>query len=55
MEDQGVGGERTPPVPKVNDAFTPEGVPLDQETWAKRTKAFVNELLWAVEAKRRME
>lgn len=43
------------PVPKVEDAFTPEGTPLDPEGWTKRTKPFVNELLWAVEAKKRME
>lgn len=44
------------PVPKVQDAFQEDGTPTaDQEGWAKRTKAFLDELGWAIEAKRRME
>ena len=44
------------PVPKVQDAFNEDGTPMaDPEGWAKRTKAFLDELGWAIEAKRRME
>lgn len=42
------------PVPKVSDAFSADGQASDPEAWAKRTKAFVDELLWVVEAKKRM-
>jgi NAD(P)H-dependent FMN reductase len=42
------------PVPKVNEAFTETGEANDPATWAKRSKVFVDELLWAVEAKKRM-
>jgi len=42
------------PVPKVNEAFNAEGIPADPEAWAKRTKGFIDELLWAVEARKRM-
>lgn len=42
------------PVPKVQEAFNEAGEPVDAEAWAKRTKAFVDELLWAIEARRRM-
>jgi hypothetical protein len=41
-------------VPKVNEAFTETGEANDPATWAKRSKVFVDELLWAVEAKKRM-
>lgn len=43
------------PVPKVAEAFNEEGVPVDAESWGKRTKALLDELGWAVEARRRME
>lgn len=42
------------PVPKVQEAFGEDGTPADPEGWAKRTKAFLDELVWAIEAKRRM-
>lgn len=42
------------PVPKVQEAFSEDGTPADAEGWAKRTKAFIDELAWAVEAKKRM-
>jgi NAD(P)H-dependent FMN reductase len=42
------------PVPKVNEAFTETGAANDPGTWAVRTKGFVDELLWAVEARKRM-
>ena len=43
------------PVPKVIEAFNEQGVPSDKEATDKRTSRFVNELLWCVEAKKRME
>lgn len=43
------------PVPKVQEAFGEDGTPTDPEGWAKRTKAFIDELVWAMEAKRRMQ
>lgn len=43
------------PVPKVQEAFAEDGTPADPEGWAKRTKAFIDELVWAIEAKRRMQ
>lgn len=43
-------------VPKVQEQFNEDGTPNgDAEGWARRTKAFLDELGWAVEAKRRME
>ena len=41
-------------VPKVKDQFNEEGVPADPDAWAKRTKGFLDDLLWCVEAVRRM-
>jgi NAD(P)H-dependent FMN reductase len=43
------------PVPKVQDSFNEKGVPADKEGVEKRAKAFVEELLWCVEANRRMK
>ena len=43
------------PVPKIQDAFDENGVPADAEASDKRAAAFVNELLWCVEANKRME
>lgn len=43
------------PVPKISEAFDEEGNPVDPETWARRTKVFLDELGWAMEARRRME
>ncbi len=43
------------PVPKVSDAFDEAGAPADPEGWAKRAKALLDELGWAMEARRRME
>lgn len=43
------------PVPKVDTAFSEEGVPSDQEVSGKRTARFTGELLWLIEAKSRME
>jgi NAD(P)H-dependent FMN reductase len=43
------------PVPKVTETFNELGEPTDQVATDKRTSRFVTELLWCVEAKRRME
>jgi len=43
------------PVPKVNVTFNDEGIPIDKEATDKRATAFVNELLWCIEAKKLME
>ncbi len=43
-------------VPKVQEAFGPNGEVLaDTEGWERRTKVFLDDLGWAMEAKRRME
>ena len=42
------------PVPKVGDSFNDQGNPLDKEGTEKRAKSFIDELLWAIEAKKRM-
>jgi NAD(P)H-dependent FMN reductase len=43
------------PVPKVQDAFDENGIPSDKEATEKRAKVFVDELLWCIEAKSRMD
>lgn len=43
------------PVPKVEKAFNEHGTALDKEATDKRAKAFIGELLWFIEAKKRME
>lgn len=42
------------PVPKVQEAFDEHGVPADRVGMDKRAATFVNELLWCMEAKKRM-
>jgi NAD(P)H-dependent FMN reductase len=42
------------PVPEVNESFSAEGVPSDPVSVKKRANVFVKELLWCVEARRRM-
>lgn len=42
------------PVPKVQDAFQENGDPNDQVSTDKRAKLFINELLWCIEANKRM-
>jgi hypothetical protein len=42
-------------VPAIKDNFQEDGTPNDAEAWARRTKAFLDELEWAMEAKKRME
>ena len=43
------------PVPKVKDTFDENGIPQDKAGTDKRANTFVNELLWCIEAKSRME
>lgn len=43
------------PVPKVQEAFDENGVAADKAAMDKRALVFVNELLWCIEAKKRME
>lgn len=43
-------------VPKVQEQFGDDGsVLMDAEGWERRTKVFLNDLGWAMEARRRME
>lgn len=42
------------PVPKVQEAFDENGMPADPAATGKRAAAFIDELLWCVEAARRM-
>jgi NAD(P)H-dependent FMN reductase len=42
------------PVPKVKEAFDEIGQPTDKTDTEKRARSFVNELLWCMEAKSRM-
>lgn len=43
------------PVPKVQESFDENGNATDKPHTDKRATIFVNELLWCIEAKRRME
>ena len=43
------------PGPKVQEVYTEDGTPVDREATEKRAKVFVDELLWSMEANRRME
>ncbi len=43
------------PVPKAQDVFDELGNPKDKEKVDKRATPFIQELLWCIEAKRRME
>jgi NAD(P)H-dependent FMN reductase len=43
------------PVPKVQDNYNEVGIPKDKATTDKRALGFVNELLWCIEAKKRMD
>ncbi|WP_224997792.1 NADPH-dependent FMN reductase [Cesiribacter sp. SM1] len=42
-------------VSKVHEAFDEGGFPADAETVDKRTQAFVDQLLWSMEARSRMQ
>lgn len=43
------------PVPNVATAFDEEGNPQDPESTHKRASTFIEELLWCIEAKKRMD
>lgn len=43
------------PVPKVQESFDESGNPTNKEATNKRASAFINELMWCIEAKKRME
>jgi len=43
------------PVPKVQDTFDEHGVPVDKTAVDKRADKFIKELLWCIEATKRME
>lgn len=43
------------PVPNVNNALDENGIPADKAAMDKRAKYFAGELLWYVEAKKRMD
>lgn len=43
------------PIPKVEESFDEEGVPKDKIKTDKRAKHFLEELLWCIEANRRMK
>jgi NAD(P)H-dependent FMN reductase len=43
------------PVPKVQENFDEEGQAIDKARTDKRAASFLGELLWSIEAKRRME
>lgn len=42
------------PVPKVQDTFDEEGRPTDAEATNKRARDYINELIYSMEAKKRM-
>jgi len=42
------------PVSKVLDSFTEEGIAIEKTEIDKRASRFINELLWCIEAKKRM-
>ncbi len=41
-------------VPNVKDNFQEDGTPNDAEAWERRTRAFLDELIYAMEARGRM-
>lgn len=42
------------PVPKAHESFDENGIPADRQATDKRASRFINELLWCIEAKKRM-
>jgi NAD(P)H-dependent FMN reductase len=42
------------PIPNILKSFDENGIPSDTETMDKRAKRFIDELLWCMEAKRKM-
>ncbi|HMV11098.1 MAG TPA: FMN reductase, partial [Cyclobacteriaceae bacterium] len=43
------------PMPKAQELLDEQGNPADKQTLEKRAGAFIQELLWCVEAKQKME
>jgi NAD(P)H-dependent FMN reductase len=43
------------PVPMIDKSFDENGVPADKEAVDKRAALFVNELVWCIEAKKKMD
>jgi NAD(P)H-dependent FMN reductase len=43
------------PVPRVDQLFEDNGLPTDKEKTDKRASGFLSELLWCIEAKKRMK
>jgi len=43
------------PVPTIDKSFDEQGNPVDKAGTDKRAGGFINELLWCIEAKKRME
>lgn len=43
------------PVAKVKDAYKEDGTPVDKETTEKHARKFMDEMLWCMEAKKKME
>jgi NAD(P)H-dependent FMN reductase len=42
------------PVPNITESFNDQGEPADKVSTEKRSKVFLDELLWCMEAKKRM-
>jgi len=43
------------PMPKAQDLFDEAGIPADKQAIEKRVAPFIEELLWCIEAKQKME
>jgi NAD(P)H-dependent FMN reductase len=43
------------PMPKAHELFDAAGIPADKEAIEKRVEPFVKELMWCIEANRKME
>ncbi|HEY4652028.1 MAG TPA: NADPH-dependent FMN reductase [Pontibacter sp.] len=43
------------PVPRVQETFSEDGTPADTESTEKRANRFIEEMLWCIEARKRME
>jgi NAD(P)H-dependent FMN reductase len=41
--------------PKVQEVYNEEGVPVDKEATEKRAKTFIDELVWCMEARKKMD
>jgi hypothetical protein len=43
------------PMPKAHELFDEFGIPANEEAIEKRVEPFIKELLWCIEANRKME